>query len=410
MQPFWGTTVKTLALSNASECDPGPPLAYSEQPASAFYGEAAFDYQLSKALTPEQLLIARYWADGAGTFSGPGHAMAIVKALLTQRHGTLADAAEAFARAGIADADAFTAIWWVKYHYNLIRPITYIRRVIDPTWSPVLPTPPFPEYVSAHSGQSAAVMATLETLFGTNVPFVDHAHDADGFAPRSFPGSSPRQRRLGSHACTPASTFKPATSTGRRSGAASRRKWMHCGGGADARTIGDLRNDSVSVCLLAKLDVVGSSPIARSLSFNNSQRRRNTESRRRCRSRAHSHLASITDGGNAATDSRRRLRNGSSRTLAASLRQHVAPASSAVMRRSDVREFGEQVVVGSRVVRLYFAIREERNEVLDDAVREQPAVRRIDRGACGIVWQNVRQHRPRHAPRLVGRVSAAMLE
>ena len=30
-------------------------------------------------------------------------------------------------------------------------------------------------------------MATLETLFGTNVPFVDHAHDADGFAPRSFP-------------------------------------------------------------------------------------------------------------------------------------------------------------------------------------------------------------------------------
>jgi hypothetical protein len=30
------------------------------------------------------------------------------------------------------------------------------------------------------------VLTTLETLFGTNVPFVDHAHDADGFAPRSF--------------------------------------------------------------------------------------------------------------------------------------------------------------------------------------------------------------------------------
>jgi hypothetical protein len=29
-------------------------------------------------------------------------------------------------------------------------------------------------------------MTTLEALFGTNVPFVDHAHDADGFAPRSF--------------------------------------------------------------------------------------------------------------------------------------------------------------------------------------------------------------------------------
>jgi hypothetical protein len=29
-------------------------------------------------------------------------------------------------------------------------------------------------------------MATLESLFGDHVPFVDHAHDADGFAPRSF--------------------------------------------------------------------------------------------------------------------------------------------------------------------------------------------------------------------------------
>jgi hypothetical protein len=95
-------------------------------------------------------------------------------------------AAEAYARAGIADADAVTGIWWAKYNYNLIRPVTYIHRVIDPTWKPLLPTPPFPEYVSAHSGQSAAVMATLESLFGDNVPFVDHAHDADGFAPRSF--------------------------------------------------------------------------------------------------------------------------------------------------------------------------------------------------------------------------------
>jgi hypothetical protein len=31
-----------------------------------------------------------------------------------------------------------------------------------------------------------------------------------------------------------------------------------------ALTIGDLRNDTVSVCLLPKLDVAGSSPVARS--------------------------------------------------------------------------------------------------------------------------------------------------
>lgn len=186
MQPFWATTVRPFVLATPGACDPGAPPAYSEDPDSPFYGEAKLDYDISKTLTPEQLTIARYWADGPGTFSGPGHSMAIVAEVLTQHGGTLADAAEAYARAGIANADAVTAIWSAKYRYNLIRPVTYIHRVIDPAWTTVLPTPPFPEYVSAHSGQSAASLATLEALFGANVPFVDHAHDADGFAPRSF--------------------------------------------------------------------------------------------------------------------------------------------------------------------------------------------------------------------------------
>lgn len=186
MQPFWGATVRTFTLSSAAACDPGPPPAYSEQPGSAFYDEARFDYEVSKTLTSDQKTIARFWADGPGTISGPGHALAIVGEVLAQRGATLADAAEAYGRAGIADADALTAIWWAKYRYDLVRPVTYIKQVIDPTWATLLPTPPFPEYVSAHSGQSAAVLTTLETLFGTNVPFVDHAHDADGFAPRSF--------------------------------------------------------------------------------------------------------------------------------------------------------------------------------------------------------------------------------
>ncbi len=186
LQPYWAAKIRPLVLATSNACDPGPPPAYSEQTDSPFYGEAKLDYDLSKSLTPEQLTIAKYWADGAGTFSGPGHSMIIVAEVLAQHGGTLADAAEAYARASIADADAFTAIWSAKYQYNLIRPVTYIRRVIDPAWTTVLPTPPFPEYVSAHSGQSAAALATLEALFGTNVPFVDHAKDANGFAPRSF--------------------------------------------------------------------------------------------------------------------------------------------------------------------------------------------------------------------------------
>lgn len=186
VQPYWGTTVRTFALSSATECDPGGPPPYSEQPGSEFYAEAYEVYQLANHATPEQRTIARFWADGPGTISGPGHSLAIVNQILVQQGANLAGAAEAYARAGIAEADALTALWRAKYHYNLLRPVTYIRRVIDPNWTPLLPTPPFPEYPSAHSAQSAAVAASLESLFGEHVAFVDHAHDADGFAARPF--------------------------------------------------------------------------------------------------------------------------------------------------------------------------------------------------------------------------------
>ena len=46
-------------------------------------------------------------------------------------------------------------------------------------------TPPFPEYTSGHSVQSAASAQVLTDLFGT-VAFTDHSHDDRRLAPRSF--------------------------------------------------------------------------------------------------------------------------------------------------------------------------------------------------------------------------------
>jgi len=186
LQPFWGTTVQTFVLSSAAECDPGGPPAYSEEPASDFYQEANEVYESVKNLTPDQKTIARFWADGPGTISGPGHSLAITNQILVQAGANLEVAAETYARVGIANADAVTAVWWAKYHYNLVRPVTYIQNVIDPSFMTFLPTPPFPEYTSAHSTQSAAAATSLEYIFGNQVPFVDHAHDADGFTPRPF--------------------------------------------------------------------------------------------------------------------------------------------------------------------------------------------------------------------------------
>jgi hypothetical protein len=43
-------------------------------------------------------------------------------------------------RVGMAVCDAFIACWHQKYTYNLIRPVTYIKRLIGPGWLPASTT------------------------------------------------------------------------------------------------------------------------------------------------------------------------------------------------------------------------------------------------------------------------------
>ena len=87
---------------------------------------------------------------------------------------------------GITVDDAFIACWQSKFEYNLVRPVTYINRFIDPNWRPLLITPPFPEYPSGHSTQSGAAAAILTHLIGDNHAFTDDAQNADGLPARSF--------------------------------------------------------------------------------------------------------------------------------------------------------------------------------------------------------------------------------
>ena len=71
-------------------------------------------------------------------------------------------------------ADAFIGCWNAKYQYDLVRPVTYIKKVIDPKWEPLLITPPFPEYPSGHSTRCPALMAAvLTSIFGESYAFED---------------------------------------------------------------------------------------------------------------------------------------------------------------------------------------------------------------------------------------------
>ena len=192
LQPYWGEN-RPFVLPSGDGCPALPPPTYSKLRGSAFYQEAWEVYTTAANLDEDQLAIARFWADDPGlTSTPPGHWISILNRVLAEQDGTLDQAAEAYAKLGIGLADAFISCWKTKYAYNLIRPISYIQDVIDPTWNTpditdAVVTPPFPEYTSGHSVQSAAAAVILTDLFGEDYAFIDHTHDARGYAARSYP-------------------------------------------------------------------------------------------------------------------------------------------------------------------------------------------------------------------------------
>jgi hypothetical protein len=184
--PEWGT-VRTLAAPNGQACALPSHPDYSQEPGSAFYVEAMEVHDRVKNATPEEMQVARFWSDDPMlSTTPPGHWISIGVQVSDQQQLSLDDTVDMFARLGIVMSDAFIACWSDKYVYNLIRPITYIKRVIDPKWEPILNTPPFPEYPSGHSTVSGAAGAVLTAFFGENFAFDDSTGSRDGRSARSF--------------------------------------------------------------------------------------------------------------------------------------------------------------------------------------------------------------------------------
>lgn len=184
--PKWGEN-RPFAMKIGNACPLPPPPAYSEEKGSDFYTEALEVYEAVNNLTPEERAIARFWSDDPMLSpTPPGHWMSIALKLLDERQASAAEHADLLARLGISLADAFIGCWHSKFEFDLVRPVTYIKRVIDPKWEPILITPPFPEYPSGHSTQSGAAATVLTAFFGENFAFTDNTHEKDKLPNRSF--------------------------------------------------------------------------------------------------------------------------------------------------------------------------------------------------------------------------------
>lgn len=184
--PNWEKN-RPFAMPSNAVCDLPAPPDYSEDKASEFYKQALEVHDTKNALTPEQKAIARFWSDDPMLSpTPPGHWVSIVMQISSRDHLPAAKTAEALARVGIAVADAFIGCWHTKMEYDLVRPLTYIKRVIDPKWETMLITPPFPEYPSGHSSQSGAAAAVLTAMFGDHFAFDDATHIHDNVPARHF--------------------------------------------------------------------------------------------------------------------------------------------------------------------------------------------------------------------------------
>jgi hypothetical protein len=184
--PGWGA-VRTFAMPDGGTCPLPPPPAFSEDPASPFYAEAMEVVEVTRALTDEQKLIARFWSDDPMlSTTPPGHWVSIVLQIMERDGADAAVHGEVLARLGVAVADAFIGCWKTKYEYDLLRPVTYINRVIDKAWKPLLITPPFPEYPSGHSTQSGAATAVLTAHFGEHFAFEDATYVDEGMPVRRY--------------------------------------------------------------------------------------------------------------------------------------------------------------------------------------------------------------------------------
>jgi PAP2 superfamily len=161
-------TMTPFALTSPAQfAPPGPPPLTSARYARDLAEVEAFGSAASTVRTAEQTQTAIFWQDDTPAAMWNRAADQLAQA----RHLTLIGNARLLAQLNIAVADATIAIWNAKNTYNFWRPVTAIRATSDPAWTPLLPTPAFQEYPSAHSGVSSAAASALAAFYGNDTSF-----------------------------------------------------------------------------------------------------------------------------------------------------------------------------------------------------------------------------------------------
>ncbi len=174
--PHLGEDLTPFALKDSSQFRPGPPYRLTSKKYAADVNEiqrlGGDDVTTPSARTDDQTEIALFWVE-----SSPLAWNRIARTVSTDRELDSWENARLFGLLNMALTDGYIGTWDTKYHYRFWRPITAIRladidgnpaTTADPTWTPLVDTPPIPDYDSGHAVEGGAAAQVLKRFFHTD--------------------------------------------------------------------------------------------------------------------------------------------------------------------------------------------------------------------------------------------------
>jgi hypothetical protein len=177
-----------------------PPALNSQEYADALNEIKTIGGATSAVRTEEQTLQAKLWAsvgykeNWGGVWNGVARTLSYTKKL------SLIESSRMFALLNVAMMDGVQTAQASKYVYQMWRPVHAIQRAdedmnaatdADPTWMPLLTTPPYPSYAGNMACIGAASARALGLYFGTNdirVSFQWSSTDGIHYVARGFAG------------------------------------------------------------------------------------------------------------------------------------------------------------------------------------------------------------------------------
>ncbi|GIG69446.1 vanadium-dependent haloperoxidase [Phytomonospora endophytica] len=170
---------------------PPPPALDSARDARDLAEVRAFGALDSTVRTQAQTDTAQFWyGSSLVLYNG------ILRAALLQSRRSAYRRARLVALFHVALVDTQIATSDAKYHHRSWRPVTAIRALHDPQWTPYHVTPSHPDYVSGHNTYSGAAEAVLAELAGPARPYTIGSPSAPGVTRTYTDWSTPSRENV----------------------------------------------------------------------------------------------------------------------------------------------------------------------------------------------------------------------